>query len=277
MKFTCFMSPSPQQLLPGLAFASMLLGSCEQPRQAPEQATQPPTVPMTVPVPAKAKEKILTSGDTWPSTSHDTLRVLGKVVPFLPVNKRAFDKLPAFPLGRRTDTIDSPDVVQSFGPVSRQGLQLVFKPANGRQVVLTHDTTDSETVAYYHYWTELPKVRQWVVMASFFEGSAVKLIDQRTGQLTTLWGEPSVSPDGRYLLAYNTDMVAGFDPNGLQLYRMEATGPRLLWERLLDSWGPAEVRWDGNKAVVIKQDAGITHDGNAVETHYVRLDLSQVL
>ncbi|GAA4026592.1 hypothetical protein GCM10022409_08190 [Hymenobacter glaciei] len=267
---------SPKKSLLGLAVSLLLLSGCDQQKPTAEQA-KPVVAPVVPPqeVVAEAvvtEPKVLTSADTWPSTSHDTLRFQSGVVYLSPSTAAVFQKLPASGLVNRADLRNTPNGVKSAEGVSQQGTGLWLKPSNGRAVVLATDTSDSESNVDYHYWGTLPAVRQWVVSVTLYEGSEVELVDQRTGRRTSLWGQPIPSPDGRYILAYSIDMEAQYDPNGLQLYKVEATGLRLLWERTLKQWGPVEVRWDGNSAILIKQESGAGSPPNG----YVRLDLSKV-
>lgn len=161
--------------------------------------------------------------------------------------------------------------------MSRTGIRLRLLPANGKEVVIAHDTADTDTMAYYHYWGSLPAAHQWVLSVRLYEGSAVALVDQRTGRRTIVWGQPVVSPDGRYLLTHSADLAAAYDANGLQLYRIEPTGPRLLWQRQLGSWSPDEVRWLDNQTVLIEQGTGPGLEKGEPQSGYVLLDLAEVM
>ena len=69
-----------------------------------------------------------------------------------------------------------------------------------------------------------------------YEGGYFLLIDQRTGRRTEIWSPPAVAPDGRHFVCGNSDVLAHYEPSGLQLWA--ADGPRLrkLWERQTE-WG----------------------------------------
>ncbi|WP_345237453.1 hypothetical protein [Hymenobacter saemangeumensis] len=262
-------------LKPSAALALLLLlGACD--RQKPVETTTPPASPTPAAAPARAVEKILTSGDTWPATTHDTLHLGRGVARVLPGSGRLGG--PARPeLPPRPEDGDSPELAKAQGRVQREGIQLRFKPEQGPEVVIKNDTADTEAMAFYHYWGTLASARQWVVSVGLYEGSAVELIDQRTGRRTPAWGQPVASPDGRYVVTYSADLGAAFDPNGLQLFKVEPTGLRLVWERDLSSWEPRQVSWLDNTTLLIKQAQGPAEEDGKPQSAYMRLDLSQVL
>ncbi|TGE26188.1 hypothetical protein [Hymenobacter metallicola] len=221
-----------------------------------------------------APPPVLTSADVSKATGHDTLRTTtGHVIPVQPADLATWERARPNALPIWPDSVEASSVAQTNGQVQRAGLNLTFKAANGRTVVLKNDTTDTEEAVAYHYWGQLPSVHQWVVSAGLYEGQSVVLIDQRTGQRTNIWGRPVASPDGRYILASNTDLVAAFDPNGLQLLQVGSTGPTLIWQRELANWGPAEVRWRPDGIIVVKQEFAPTETGAEPPPRYVTLRL----
>jgi|GEM_PF-5366221 len=252
-----------------------LLGSCDQAK--PKADTAAPAPPVAATAPAVGSAIVLTSGDTWPNTSHDTLRVRTGVVRVQPLPASAWSKgLPAG-LPTRPDTVDSPQLSQAGSRVQRQGIHLLLTPANGRPLRIAHDTTDTDTAAYYYYWGTLPAAHQWVLAVGLYEGRAAALVDQRSGRRTAIWGQPVASPDGRYLVAYSADLGAAYDANGLQLFKIEPTGPRLLWQYSLNSWEPREVRWQDSKTLLVKQAPGPGGEEGEPQSGVVSLDLSAVL
>ncbi|UOQ54636.1 hypothetical protein [Hymenobacter cellulosivorans] len=257
--------------------ALLLLSSCSQ--DQPVATTTSPTPPApdtasTATVPIAAPAAVLSSADVVKATGHDTLRTTtGQVITVQPADLAAWqrarpDALPALP-----DSVDAPSLAQTGGRVQRSGLNLTLTAANGRTVVLKNDTTDTEDAIAYLYWGELPSVHQWVVNVWLWEGRYVVLIDQRTGQRTDIWGQPAASPDGRYILASSYDLAAAFDANGLQLLRLGTKGPKVIWQRELHNWGPAEARWRPDGTVVVKQGFGPTEEGTDLPPRYVTLSL----
>lgn len=233
------------RILVGLGLA-LLAGACNSPA---DKATR---------APALETDEI---ADTWlsdhnlPAIGYDNLLVPGDTLQLSPASKSAFDKLPASPLLPHPDTTDSP-ALAAQQRVRRSRFRLLFTLNNEQQAVVQDDTSATDEATTHCYWGELPEAHQWVVFVGQWEGSHVLLVDQRTGQQTPVWGQPVVSPNKKYLLAYSLDMEAGYNPNGLQLFRVTATGLTRVWALPIAQWGPLEVRWLSNQSVLIKQQEG---------------------
>jgi hypothetical protein len=240
-------------LLPALL---LLLASCDPDKPATNSATTQrlPADQSATPATATATADTLAVADT-----------LGHRVAILQLRsstKAAFEKLPAGPLPARpsdvANNLNAPDAtLPADGRVQRRGELLVLKPAQGPSVTLkpepsSEDGPEGRNIGYY-YWGSLPLAHQWVIDVATDEGSAVLLVDQRTGRRTTLLGAPSVSPDGRYLLSVCEDMMSGGTPTEISLYRCGSGAPQQLWSRDLQRWGPRAARWRDAHHVVLQQ------------------------
>lgn len=201
----------------------------------------------------------LRSGDAEQNTPQDTLRtVSGAVLRLRPVSEADFNRLPEQLGGYLDSTLTAAD-----GRVRRQGQDLLFRPEQGPEVRLPAvlagpgGPDDPTGRAVPHYWGELPAARQWVVATEQESRQVTTLVDQRTGQLTEVVGLPAVSPDGRYLMGVRSDQANdGSDESatGIQLFRLGAGPPRLLWTREPLRWGATRARWSGPRTVVLEQE-----------------------
>jgi hypothetical protein len=63
-----------------------------------------------------------------------------------------------------------------------------------------------------------------------------------------------------------------YNPNGLQLYRVDANGLHQLWEHIT-VWGPIDVKWASNKSLLIAK----TEEPVDSASSWVRLDLFSIL
>jgi hypothetical protein len=253
--------------------AALLLTSCNDPKPAKVEVVTP--TKMEAPTPASVETKeALRSADAERNTNQDTLLMAdGSVLRLQLAQAGDWAKAAPNPLPATPDSLETRALTPTGGRVVREGIELRFKAAKEPAVVLRNDTSDTESAVGYSYWGSLPAAHQWVVFATFYESSGVVLIDQRTGRRTDTWGRPLVSADGSYILTYNADLEAAFDPTGMQLFRIGAAGPKLVWQRALAHWGPADMRWLSQNQVVVKQDFGITEDGTRKAPRYVKLTL----
>lgn len=167
-------------------------------------------------------------------------------------------------------TVEERQRLGKAGPrVSRTGRTLHLRPGKTSEIRLTNNLVDDEQSIAYEYVAALPEIRQWLLSVHLYEGGYYMLIDQRTGRRTQLMAAPVVSPDGRHFVCGNSDVLARFEPSGLQLWSLDEAAPRLLWERQTD-WGCTQPRWLDNRTILFEQDF---FDKGDVDTRVVRLQV----
>jgi hypothetical protein len=143
----------------------------------------------------------------------------------------------------------------------------------------TENSTNAEInqQAESHYLGQMAKAHLWVVQTDSSTKHVTTLVDQRTGRLTVVTGQPAVSPDGQYLLSTRSSQGNdGSDEStvGMQLYQLTPVGPRLLWTRLTQHWGSSEARWLGPRTVLLKQEyEPANQEAEAPPATYVRVEL----
>jgi hypothetical protein len=237
----------------------------------PEKATPPPDTASAPPTPTRPVP-VRAPG------SPDTLRLPGgQVGLLLRVSGGAFDKLPFGGLPDLPNDPTSEQLPAGQGRVTRQGLSLLLRPAQGPEVRLA-STPDAQFTLQngegvkYMYWSSLPAAHQWVVRAWYWESVGTVLVDQRTGRHVELMGAPVASPDGRLVLLTSPGLGGGDQPNMLSLVQVEATGPRLLWQIEPNDWEPVEARWLAPDRVVLKRRHALP-DGSMADDAPVSYDL----
>ncbi|TGD76924.1 hypothetical protein [Hymenobacter wooponensis] len=160
-------------------------------------------------------------------------------------------------------------ITQAGARVQRTGRALRLRPATGTEVKLINNPVENEHNVAYEFVASLPEIKQWLVSAHLYEGGYYMLVDQRTGRKTQLMAPPVISPDGRHFVCGNSDVLARFEPSGLQLWSAEGSSLRLLWERQTE-WGCTNPRWLDNKTILFEQDF---FDKGDVDTRVVRLSV----
>jgi hypothetical protein len=237
-------------LLPTLA----LLAACRP--DAPATETAPAAVPSAT---------TAATGPAAPAASPtDTLHLPGgQVVRLQPSTAAAFNRLPADTVADAHST-DPERFDATQLRVRRRGLDLRLQPTAGPLVKLSsvpeaQFTLQNNAAVRYQYLGSLPSVQQWVVRANYWESDATVLVDQRTGHHLEQPGRPFASPDGRHLLLCSPGLGGGDQANLLSLVRVDATGPRLLWQREPTAWEAEEARWASPSRVLLRlrREAGL--------------------
>jgi hypothetical protein len=163
------------------------------------------------------------------------------------------------------------------GRVTRQGLVLRLRPAQGPEVQLTSTpdaqfTLQNAAAVRYMYWGSLPAAHQWVVRAWAWESAGTVLVDQRTGhRLAELPGDPIAAPDGRLVLFLSAGLGGGDQANILSMVQIEPTGARLLWQIEPTTWEPVEARWLTPNHVMLKRRYALP-DGSLADDAPVTCD-----
>lgn len=219
--------------------ALLATAACRPETPATEQATPPAgAASAAAPTPATAPA-------TGPT---DTLHLPSGVTQLRPATAAAFNQLAAGGLPDLPNDSTAEHLAPTQGRVRRAGLDLLLQPAQGSVVKLSSTPNAKFTLqngegVKYMYWGSLPAAHQWVVRAWYWESAGTVLVDQRTGRHVELMGDPVASPDGRFVLLTSPGLGGGDQANMLTLVEVEATGPRLLWQREPTTWEPAEARW----------------------------------
>ncbi len=96
-----------------------------------------------------------------------------------------------------------------------------------------------------------PEVAYWVVELTGYEWSEWQLINGVTGIAQSAISAPVLSPDGKRFLCSYRDVIAAFNYNGIQIWRIEQDSLIPEFE-ILDEmclWGPADVRWESDTSI----------------------------
>ncbi|MBT1701097.1 hypothetical protein KK083_29665 [Fulvivirgaceae bacterium PWU4] len=154
-----------------------------------------------------------------------------------------------------------------------EGLQ--FKLKNGETKLLKENKdTEGEDFASYNFIEPMDSIGQWLLMGGYYEAWDYVLVDQQDGNENHLWGQPVMSPDGKYFLTGMVDLEAAFVPTGFQLWSFENNKPVLRWEKELTDWGSDHFIWTKNNTVIAEQTY---RDENAAElrTRIIKMKISQ--
>ncbi|HXA00435.1 MAG TPA: hypothetical protein VNW99_00500 [Cytophagaceae bacterium] len=136
--------------------------------------------------------------------------------------------------------------------MTRSGPTLSVRIRNGKQVDFTTDTSISEGGTQYYYRGQL-KSGFHIIQEIYLEGSGYTLVNINTGERTKIWGMPVESPDHKRVIVYSFDLMAGYNSNDLQLFKIQNGNMVKEWEKEFSTWGPNLPYWQDNQTVYLKQ------------------------
>jgi len=263
--------------LRALSWAVPLLGSIAC-TSMPRQERGHPASPLPLPTADTYARPALRQPTIYRRAHLDTLILpAGRVLTLYSALRSVYDGLPTPPWLRPTPSADNEEfdltaeerarLRATDRTVQRVGRTLWLRPSAGAPVRFVNNPAESDDNVAYEYVATIPAIHQWLISVHLYEGGYFLLIDQRTGRRTEVWSPPSISPDGLHFVCGNSDVLAHYDPSGLQLWT--ADGPRLrkLWERQVE-WGVSGPRWLDSRTILFEQDYLEKGD---VETRLVRL------
>jgi len=198
----------------------------------------------------------------------DTFYLGGKLVKVEKIEKSDFEEAEA---PAAIDTSETKNLQKDSDRVKRMGDTLVIK-AKAKDVLIVNNNSDTDEYAQYTYLGYNRDVDQYMVFGGFYEWHNYLLIDGKTGSQTVLWGKPVVSPNGKYIVSGNTDLVAQFTDNGIQLFE-SGNAPKVIGEKTLQLWGPEEIRWGNDKTLFVKANVADEKSPDLEVTRYFKLKL----
>lgn len=232
------------------AFCALYIISCQQPAPKAEEGI---------------KDSLSTVTDSA-ATVIDTVTIGDRLYNITPATAAEFQQVPEFV----ADTSEAVNIRKDSLRVRRSGDSLIITLANGLQKVMINNNNDNEEYTQYTFQAYLPAMEHWVVFNAGYEWHSYELINTRTGEMTRTIGFPELSPDKKYFICSNTDLMAAFTTNGFELFQLTPEGkPVLLQERVLVNWGPAVIKWkDANTLMALQHylDAG-----SEEHTRFIRL------
>ena len=129
------------------------------------------------------------------------------------------------------------------GRVFRNGRRLALR-SRDRLVVLEDDCSVSESAIRYLFEYHLSGPGYFQVGVSLHEGRETLLVNDRTGERTWLKAPPLISPDHKRFVTMSMDLEASYNPNEIQIWRLEPAGPVLEYSANFgEQWGPSDPVW----------------------------------
>jgi hypothetical protein len=254
--FSCGLLPcSLMYILPmkriAIALCALYLFSCQQPSPKGEEGTKDSAVTVTDPA----------------SLVIDTVSIGRQLYTITPATAEEFGQVPEL----IPDSSEAVNILRDSARVRRAGDDtLILTLANGRQKLMINNNEEGEEYTQFAYQAYLPAIEHWVVFNAGYEWHSYELISSRTGEMTRTIGFPQLSPDKKFFICSNTDLMAAFTLNGFQLFQLTPDlKPVLLQERELVNWGAVTIKWKDAATLVALQHYLDVHSDE--HTRYIRL------
>jgi hypothetical protein len=140
------------------------------------------------------------------------------------------------------------------GRALRNGLRLALQTRD-LLVVLEDDCSAGESSIRYFFASYFADIGYFHVKASLYEGRASLLVNDKSGEITWLKAPPVISPDKKRFVTMSMDLEAGYNPNEIKVWRVEASGPELEYSANFgEQWGPSDPVWKDGDTIAFQKN-----------------------
>jgi len=153
-------------------------------------------------------------------------------------------------------------LTHSNAPVRRQGANLIVQLNNGKIISFLNKINQGnqekeieDEYVLFVFADYFPSLQAVIIDKFYYEGGESLLIDLENGDEIHLFGDVKLSPDGKKIVSYSCDPVAGYRANGIQILHKDSKTNKFECILNLDfvKFGPENVCWLNNHQLVIKQ------------------------
>lgn len=134
----------------------------------------------------------------------------------------------------------------------RQGDSLILECDNGKTVTLINNYTEDDSYKGFRFLELNREIDFFVVNILYYEGSAILLVNKKTGKEIQTIGPPVVSPNKQFFACGNCDIIAQFDVSGIELFKKEHTSYKSIGLREISNWGPEQMMWKNDTSLAIQ-------------------------
>ncbi|MEM9820823.1 MAG: SH3 domain-containing protein [Bacteroidota bacterium] len=139
--------------------------------------------------------------------------------------------------------------------VQREDRGLIFTLLSGQKKYLSWSPNGQATAeGAFHYRYYLPQMGFFVVEQRAGEQINYRLINDKSGRETTIWGFPKASPDSKYLVVASPMVVPELGAYGLRVYGFSERGFELVTELSLEKnpgYQPTLLQWINEQKIAV--------------------------
>lgn len=131
----------------------------------------------------------------------------------------------------------------------RSGGKLILQLSSGKTLTIE----DTEQLAF-NYVEYLSCIDYYLLHVQRYEGTAYRLVSARTGEQYRIQDIPVLSPGRKRFVTASFDLAAGYNPNKIQIWRVDKDTLHLEWSLEPKKWGPSDPVWVNEERLRITKD-----------------------
>ncbi|WP_321279996.1 hypothetical protein [Marinifilum fragile] len=215
-------------------------------------------------------------GDTIRLVSHDLLISLTDKVDFKTSydDQKVRDSLKIYHNNHHQAAIAFENYKLKFDSnfVSRRNDSLFVKLENKRWHSVHVNSGDGYEEVRYNYENYFYRQGFYFIRIQYPEGNGYKLIDNKSGESTYLFGDIYFNNEASLAVSINCDIETGCSHNGIQLFDFSNIKPDLILKYSPEWWGPTKVNWLSDDELIVEIEA-MTYENKMWMTKLIYIKL----
>lgn len=164
---------------------------------------------------------------------------------------------------------------------SKQNGTIKLRISNpNKQFIAFTDTKGEEERQEYRYIGQFKTIGYYLIAGLFWEQEEYYLINKTSGEKTTIWNKPKLSPTTKYIANLSPAFGLEGTPNGLQIWRVENDKQNIKKITEIDQsiWAPYSFYWETETSLILNSnptDKYYTQEGNlnTVNSSFIRIHI----
>jgi hypothetical protein len=165
-------------------------------------------------------------------------------------------------------------IKKQINNVIYQHLDTLFvKLKNGKyKKLINNREEDGNSFIIFNYRNKLKDLPFHYFDINYYEGTQVLLVDERNGNEYYINDEPKVSPDNKFIATASFDLDASYNPNELNIWRIDPDSLSLVFSIKPNDWGPSNIKWINNSSFnFAKNISSMTGEDSALYIQKIEL------
>lgn len=119
----------------------------------------------------------------------------------------------------------------------------LFELNDGRPLVLMDNISEDEEYFSVSYQERIQPEGYYLIEGFGYEYHFWLIVDPANGNITPSVGKLMANSDRQFFASFSGDLIAGFDFNGLQIFRKTDSGLELHLEHFMTDFEPSKLEW----------------------------------
>ncbi len=153
--------------------------------------------------------------------------------------------------------IEAQEIRKHSKYVRRSGEELVLTLLNGDTLVFKNNIKDGEGAVGYYFRYFCKDLGYFLISRGFYEGGDYLMVNFKTGKVNNIDALPFLSPDQSRFVTTVADLVAGYSPNGIKIWKFTESDLVLEWSfDSGDQVGFDDPVWIDSSTIALQQVMG---------------------